>query len=402
VVKRLSLTATLLAAFVLVVTQMAPAADPKPKLVLRTYAVADLVIPIAGTEKRGKAPATQEDRLIQTIEKNVVPASWASNGGWGTVEYFPPTMSLVVAQTPDGHEQVAEWLAKVRKRNEVEVALEMRFLTVTDETYQRLALKLDQPQRVEITSTIGEDGFERIGVDFEKKTGGEASGPNGAKLTFVNDKQLAQILERVSKDPKNAVLAAPKITMLNGQTGVLSIRSDGASAAGAELKADEKDGGLQIKALPIVSADRRFVKLRFNVEQFNATGIDSTVCIPDGGTVVFGGLKREPGASRCLQFPYVNRLYQTTPPMLTGLVMVTSRVLVVPDEEEKPAPAAAVKPAGYLAHSPQYIPTSSKDRAMTELLKAYDEACDAGRGDEADKLARAALILDPTCFRHKR
>jgi hypothetical protein len=39
---------------------------------------------------------------------------------------------------------------------------------------------------------------------------------------------------------------------------------------------------------------------------------------------------------------------------------------------------------------------------LAELLSAYDAACAAGRADEADRLARAALSLDPTCFRNRR
>jgi hypothetical protein len=43
-------------------------------------------------------------------------------------------------------------------------------------------------------------------------------------------------------------------------------------------------------------------------------------------------------------------------------------------------------------------------RALAELLRAYDEACAAGRTQEAARLAQAALVLDPTCFarRHGR
>ena len=35
-------------------------------------------------------------------------------------------------------------------------------------------------------------------------------------------------------------------------------------------------------------------------------------------------------------------------------------------------------------------------------LREYDAACAAGNVTEADKLARAALILEPTCFHRKR
>ncbi len=47
---------------------------------------------------------------------------------------------------------------------------------------------------------------------------------------------------------------------------------------------------------------------------------------------------------------------------------------------------------------------SAKDQSavVAEVLKAYDRACVEGRTSEARKLARAALIIDPTCFHGRR
>ena len=68
------------------------------QLVQRTYAVADLVVPIDMDNEPGK-PAdrtTREAELMSLILSAVAPDSWESVGGVGTLQYFPLGMALVV------------------------------------------------------------------------------------------------------------------------------------------------------------------------------------------------------------------------------------------------------------------------------------------------------------------
>src|SRR5207247_2459756 len=55
-----------------------------------------------------------EERLIELIAKSVAPASWAWEDGKGTIDYFPVSQALVVNQTADIHEQIAELLETLR------------------------------------------------------------------------------------------------------------------------------------------------------------------------------------------------------------------------------------------------------------------------------------------------
>jgi hypothetical protein len=80
------------------------------RAVLSTYAVADLVV----CEKGG------EQFLIRVITNTVSPADWAEAGGTGTIDYHPLTQSLVVRQTADVHEQIADLLAALRRLNEAQ------------------------------------------------------------------------------------------------------------------------------------------------------------------------------------------------------------------------------------------------------------------------------------------
>src|SRR5262245_16074022 len=131
-------------ALLLAGTLAAAAAEPAPgrsQEVRCTYQVADLVIPvgngdltcrldrpkggdpahtgIALGEPRPRQPVrTQEDRLIRLITSTVRPGSWSDRGGPGTIQYFPLTMSLVINQTPDVQEQVADLLAALRRQQD--------------------------------------------------------------------------------------------------------------------------------------------------------------------------------------------------------------------------------------------------------------------------------------------
>ncbi|HEX5271670.1 MAG TPA: hypothetical protein VFW33_14330, partial [Gemmataceae bacterium] len=86
--------------------------------------------------------ATRQDELIQLIQNTIAPRSWSSMGGQGTIDYFPLTMTLVINQTTDIQEQIADLLQALRRLQDAEVAVEIRLIS------------------------IAEGFFERIGVDF--------------------------------------------------------------------------------------------------------------------------------------------------------------------------------------------------------------------------------------------
>jgi hypothetical protein len=186
-----------------------------------------------------------------------------------------------------------------------------------------------------------------------------------------------------------------------------------------------------------------------------------TALVPDGGTVMCGAFKREVEVqTECAtpllgRIPYLNRLFKSI-----GYGRETQRVLVlvtpriVKNTEESPAPAATAvgacvgTPVGCAADHPALqgaavgVPcgacaggaigasaghtecsspicngqiaasagtyttplSESMPRqadVLARLLKAYDEACAEGKTAEAKKYAKAALLIDPTCFSKK-
>ena len=117
----------------------APPGDASAALINKVYPVADLIIPPAGsfTTAPGK---TQEECLIRLIAATISPQSWAQMGGPGSIDYFPVSMALVVRQTPDVHEHLDDLLSALRRLQDVEVAVELRFLTVSDECLAKLGV----------------------------------------------------------------------------------------------------------------------------------------------------------------------------------------------------------------------------------------------------------------------
>ncbi|GIW80136.1 MAG: hypothetical protein KatS3mg105_1943 [Gemmatales bacterium] len=102
------------------------------------------------SSQAGRKPGqTLEDVLIKLITNTIDPHSWSQMGGPGTIDYFPLGMALVINQTPDIQEQVAELLAALRRLQDVEVAIEVRFISISESFYEpdRCRLYAGNPAR---------------------------------------------------------------------------------------------------------------------------------------------------------------------------------------------------------------------------------------------------------------
>src|SRR5262249_32463077 len=54
------------------------------------------------------------------------------------IDYYPLGMALVINQTPDIQEQVAELLQALRRLQDQEVAVEVRFITLAEQFFERI------------------------------------------------------------------------------------------------------------------------------------------------------------------------------------------------------------------------------------------------------------------------
>jgi type II secretory pathway component GspD/PulD (secretin) len=398
-----------------------------------------------GTQASPQATAlrpgqTIEDLLIKLITGTVAPDSWSDVGGKGTIQYFPIGLALVVNQTQDIQEQVADLLAALRRLQELEVAIEMRMITVSEAFYEQIGVNFD------ITLKTGNSRFQPELTTNQFQPAGQINRflPNGfvsgltpagtftpdlnipitnssfqfsqppfggfpgtlgmdgglsLGLAFLSDIQVFMFLEAAQVDRRTNVMQAPKITVFNGQTANIQVQDQQFFLTGVQLvqagaavffvpNQQPFPIGVNLQVQPVVSADRRFVRINLqptltnlastNVplipvqipvpQLFEGPGsattslgqpvifqmffqqptltqiqLNTTVTVPDGGTVLLGGLKtlsegrNEAGPPILSKIPYINRLFKNVAygrESQSLLIMVTPRIIINEEEEQ--------------------------------------------------------------------
>jgi type II secretory pathway component GspD/PulD (secretin) len=153
----------------------------------------------------------------------------------------------------------------------------------------------------------------------------------------------------------------------------------GAGAVAFQPQIQTFPDGVQLFVTPVVSADRRYVRMSLNpiftvlegfdnfvipaavgggglggqsstinaqvqLPVFTVTTISTTVTVPDGGTVLLGGVKRlqeernEFGVPILSKTPMIDRLFRNVGigrRTTSLMVMVTPRIIILEEEEER-------------------------------------------------------------------
>ncbi len=387
---------------------------------------------------------TMEDALIKLITSTIKPESWSDMGGPGTIQFFPIGLGLAITQTPDIQEQVAELLAALRRLQEQEVAVEVRFISIAESFFERIGLDFNINVKTDKNTTryepqIVTQQFKPFGFinDFNPRyfvTGLTPAGtftsdldipiragsfdmaipPFGAfpnipggngglelGLAFLSDIQVFLFMEAAQGDQRTNVMQAPKLTLFNGQTSTLIVNDlqffvTGVTViqAGGQIVFSPQNtplptGGVNLTIQAVISADRRYVRMSLTpsltnlasaivplfpittfitpvfesgaqgqpvpftqfIQQpvFNTISVSTTVSVPDGGTVLLGGLKRlsegrnEFGPPILSKIPYVNRLFKNVGygrEAESLMLMVTPRIIINEEEEARQVPGA--------------------------------------------------------------
>jgi general secretion pathway protein D len=383
------------------------------------------------------------DSLIQLITTTIAPQSWDDVGGPGSVESFDTNLSLVVSQTQDVHEQIADLLEQLRRLQDLQVTIEVRFITLSDAFFERIGVDFDfgiddntnlnnavpilpLPEGPGQGTRFWDDNTPSVSI------GWTGTGPTadldipftqesfGAVPTFggfdpssvaqfgfaiLSDIEVFFLIEAGQGDNRSNILQAPKVTLFNGQTAfvadttqrpfvtsVIPVVGDFAAAQMPVIVVLSEGTSMSVQA--VVSNDRRFVRLTLvpffsqvgEVDEFTFTGkkttdsgttiqdpsnpdqnvvngasetvegttvqlptfattlITTTVSVPDGGTVLLGGIKRmreartERGVPLLSKLPWVNRLFKNVGigrDAQSLMMMVTPRIIIQEEEEER-------------------------------------------------------------------
>ncbi len=371
--------------------------------------------------------------LIDLITTTIAPDSWDVNGGNGAIQPFVANLSLVVSQTQDVHEQIADLLDQLRRLQDLQVTIEVRFITLRDNFFERIGIDFDFniddnsglstrtpliPDDTGPSIAIGlnpiGDPTQDLDLQFRQDSfasavpqfgGFDAATAANFGFAILSDIEVFFLLQAAQGDRRSNVLQAPKVTMFNGQiatindtankpfvTQIIPVVADFAAAHMPVITVLAEGTSLSVQA--VVSQDRRFVRLtlvpvfsevgevstftftgeettdtgtnvldptgaltgeRNNVRvtrqaatvqlpTFLTTSVSTTVNVPDGGTVLLGGIKRlaegrnENAVPMLGKIPYINRLFKNVGigrEAQSLMMMVTPRIIIQEEEEAK-------------------------------------------------------------------
>ncbi len=388
----------------------------------------------------GGAVIADFQTLINLIMQTIEPDSWLLNGGGNnTIMQYDANLSLVVSAPQTIHERITDLLESLRQLQDLQVTIEVKFITLTDNFFERIGVdfdvKLDDNARrlpqddqgpsttVGISTGLGANGTPTFTSDLDLQftqgsfgsavpAFGNFDAGTGASLgvAILSDLEMFFFMNAAQGDTRSNILQAPRVTMFDGQTAsitdqvqvpfvtsLIPVVGDFAVAQQPVIVVLSEGTVLNVQA--VVSPDKRYVRVTLNpmfsridrvstftfdgttttrsntsrsgtnildpdnanvtnnsndttttttgttIQQpsFAITNVSTTVSVPDGGTILLGGIKRmregrvERGVPVLSKIPYVNRLFKNTAigrETNTLMMTVTPRIIIQEEEEQ--------------------------------------------------------------------
>lgn len=397
-----------------------------------------------GPQALGGVTQADFQPLMNLIRNTISPDDWQDTNGDGTLQAFVPNLSLIVSQTQEVQDQIQDLLTQLRELNDVQIVVEVRFVSLSDSFFERIGIDFDfnlndnsnlnpaaLPDEVSGSSVIGlQTGTSDAGPTFSgdldipfQQTNFLSTIPAfggfdpGTAASFgfaiLSDIEVFFLIQASKGDTRSNITQAPTVTMFNGQvanvndgaqvpfvTSVTPVVGDFAVAQQPIITLLPEGASLNVQA--VVSNDRKSVRLTLvpffseirDVDTFTfdgsvttqratddtliddllgaVTGVDpdpdanttelstategvtiqlptlgftsvsTVVSVPDGGTVLLGGVKRqqeqrvERGVPFLSNIPYVSRLFKNVGigrETSSLMLMVTPRIIIQEEEE---------------------------------------------------------------------
>ncbi len=337
------------------------------------------------------------DNLIILIQDTVDPLSWYEAGGEATITAFE-TKKLVVLQTPENHREIVSLLQEMRKALGHQVAIEARFLVVSENFLEEIGLDMwgnlylgdrfgsstwrlesfeaaaPEPTGVQGSWNLGEVQFPPgypPGDNPQTIPSGAMLGFFGGSFGGILDNLEANFLIRATQAHRDSEsLVAPKVTVVSGESATLQVRRTirypllptlttggyggaGGTAGGAgggfgggssfQQNYGEIPTGPTLNITPTITPDRKHVLLNIVAELWDFLGFETTtvetpipggvggqatdvykydvtlpqtersrvmtrVSVPDGGTLLLGGLKQTAGVEKEVGVPILSKI----------------------------------------------------------------------------------------------
>ena len=349
---------------------------------------------------KAKDPSARVLDLIELIVTTVEPSSWSRStsvigasvaggqrsinipgqGEGSIVARMGQPGDLVVVNNKYVHKQIEDLLASLRSSQNLQVSIEARIISVTDKFFE------------DIGSNITEFFSEKVSIDTGAKKGiSDLVSGEGLQLSYFifNDSMLKGFLRAVQESKDSEILTSPRITLSNTQRGNIAvvktinyIQSTSVSEGVVTPVIGTVPEGTTFDVRPIVSADRKYVYLEvtpsvFEVEEItpftfsrlttdatvggtsqgttvvppeqtvqlptvNVSQVSVTVCVPDKGTLMIGGLgsiSKETlttGIPILSKIPVLKRLFSRDQKnnKKTNLVILLKPTIIIKEELE--------------------------------------------------------------------
>ncbi len=254
------------------------------------------------TAEEGPTRRELVEQITSLVRDTVDPASWIENGGRiGQIREIGG--QLIVTQSPSGHDGIARLLAVLRQNRSLQISVETRLILIDPTRVPEGALKgrLNEIEQGKANLDVKGDWF------------------------LVND-EVAKLLAEVKAIPDASLISAPRLTIFNGQRAFVQVVTQhpyvsdvrrGAADKKWEVVHDIAESGIHVNVAGAIAADRKYVTLTVNPKLstlarmenvpttlpadapagvqvqrpvIRAQELSTSVSIPDGGTVVLGGL----------------------------------------------------------------------------------------------------------------
>ncbi len=270
-------------------------------------------------------PAFREPAAVQPEQPAIEPQAIFRPGD-ARLTADPNTNTLIVVAEP-AVQQIYEELIKELDRPRPQVLIEAKIIVIDTSDDFSLGVEVSGGDRSGLMRLFAFSSFGLSNVD--PVTGALSIIPGvGFNGTLVDPEVADVVVRALTRHQRARVLSAPKILVNDNATGVLTsvaevpFTSVNASQTVATTSfAGFADAGTTILVTPHISeGDHLQLEYRVTVNNFTGAGsagvppprqtdeIESTVTIPDGNTVIVGGLNRINKSDDVTSIPFIEKV----------------------------------------------------------------------------------------------
>jgi general secretion pathway protein D len=249
-----------------------------------------------------------------------MPDSWFDTGGEGTITSYGSRL-LSIRQTAEVHNHVSSLLHELRKAHGYQVAIEARFLKVSENFLEDIGLDIDflynpggKWSEISFSQSSATDEFS-VGLARSNQTGVAgslggiiASTLTGGYGTILDDLQVSFVLSATQAHGNSTLITAPKATVLSGESATFRVQKYLFYAGNIEIESREAAGvtarglvtvnyedrtvtsGTILNISPTITPDKKHVLLNIDVTLDDFLGFrDQVIDLPAFGDIPGGG-----------------------------------------------------------------------------------------------------------------